>query len=263
MSLLEQIVADKQAEVARNKKRVPRRVLQTLLQDAPKLRGFKRALETGSGPNVIAEVKRASPSKGVLRPEDKPGTWQPDKLAQAYEKGGAKALSVLTDVHYFWGHPDAVLACKEATHLPVLRKDFVVDSYQVAESRLLGADAILLIARILEPKLMQELAHEALGLKLDVLVEVHKENELEAALAIPQALLGINNRDLDTLQIDVARSEKMVAMVPQDRLVVAESGFSKQEELKRMASLGVKAFLIGEALAKSSDPESTLKELLW
>ena len=260
MNILEQIVAVKRREVARAKVRLPAAVLAGLPK--PALRNFKRALSEGPGPNVIAEVKRASPSRGVLRPDDAPGQWQPEQLAQAYERGGAKALSVLTDVHFFWGHPDALLACKEATALPVLRKDFILDAYQIDESRWLGADAVLLIARLLTPGDMLALAERAQALGMDVLVEVHEPSELPAALQVPHAIIGVNNRDLDTLAIDVDRAARLRQQIPEDRVVVAESGLSQPEQLRRLCTLGVKAFLIGESVAKHNNPEAQLARLL-
>lgn len=262
MGVLEQIVIDKQHEVARSKARLPIEALRALLPYASAPRGFMRALQTGAGPHVIAEVKRASPSKGVFRPQDPPGSWQPQLLAQAYARGGAAALSVLTDVHYFWGHPDALQACRAATDLPALRKDFVIDPYQVAESRWLGADAILLIARILAPAQMRALADKAGALGMDVLIEIHDADELDGALAVPGAAIGINSRNLDTFTTDGERIQRLAAQIPADRLVVAESGIYASAQMTSLMHAGVHTFLIGERLAKDDDPEMALRQLI-
>ncbi len=247
------------ANVARRRARLPEQILHMLLKLAPPVRSFKEALTGSPGPAVIAEVKRASPSRGVLRP-DMP--WNPVGLAMAYKLGGARCLSVLTDTPYFWGSDDALGACRDATELPVLRKDFMLDPYQILESRWLGADCVLLIARILEPALLRTLSELALGLGMDVLVEVHDEAELDIALSVPDAIIGINNRNLDTLEIDVNRALGFKSYIPDNRVVVAESGISSAQVVQRYIEAGVNSFLIGEYLACHAHPAKALEELI-
>lgn len=261
MSILQTIVEFKRAEVERAQARLPLDVLTTLARKISAPRGFLKAIKACQGAAVIAEVKRASPSKGVLRPKDPPGAWRPEALAKAYEEGGAAGLSVLTDVHFFWGHPDALQACRGATRLPALRKDFVIDAYQVAESRFLGADAILLIARLLTPETLQALAQEAQRWHMDVLIEVHDAQEIPMALAVPNALIGVNNRDLATFDVDPMRTARLREHVPDDRVMVAESGLQEPADLIRLMDARVNTFLIGENLVVHSNPSAELKRL--
>jgi indole-3-glycerol phosphate synthase len=261
VAILDTILRSKRAEVERSKRRLPMARIAELAAMAPPVRGFARALRAGGSPRIIAEVKRASPSRGVLRPNDPPGAWVPEILARAYEAGGAAALSVLTDVHFFWGHPDALGACREATALPVLRKDFIVDPYQVDESRWLGADAVLLIARALDEATLLACAARAEALGMDVLLEVHTEAELAVAGALPRAVVGVNNRDLSTFAVDIGRSARLRAALPADRLVVAESGLQEPQQLAELAAAGVGAFLIGEHLARHDAPARELARL--
>ncbi len=262
MAVLETILARKREELRRAEARLPRAILAPLAEAAPPARPFAAALSTGDGPRLIAEVKRASPSKGVLRPGQPPHEYRPEEVARAYARGGARALSVLTDVSFFWGSPDALAACRAAADLPALRKDFIVAPYQVDESRWLGADAVLLIARVLDDATLRACAGRARELGMDVLVEVHADEELERALRIDGALVGINHRDLSTLQLDMERAIRLRARVPKDRLLVAESGLSRRADLERLLDAGVQAFLVGEALASQADPEAALRELL-
>lgn len=261
-SILDLILASKRHELHRSQQRLPAAALASLLAQAAAPRGFAAALGHAPGPKIIAEVKRASPSKGVLRPGDRAGTWRPEGLAQAYEEGGAAALSVLTDVHFFWGHPDAVLACSQATRLPVLRKEFIVDPYQVDESRWLGADAILLIVRALEVSMLHACAARALDLGMDVLVEVHDAAELSAALQLSdRVLLGVNHRNLDTFAMDMDLAVRLRDQVPAHRCIVAESGLDDPQQLARLRRAGIDAFLIGEQLARQDDPTGELRRL--
>ena len=260
MSILDTIVARKQREVANARERLPANVLQSLAADAPPPRDFHGALRssTRKPPRIIAEVKRAAPSKGVLRPNDE---WRPEALAQSYERAGAAALSVLTDVHYFWGQPDLLRFCRDATNLPALRKDFIIDPYQVDESRWLGADAILLIVRALDDTTLHACAERAADLGMAALVEIHADDELPRALSVPNAIIGINHRNLDTMTMDMQRAVRLRAQVPEERTLVAESGLATASDLQPLLDAGIDAFLIGSALASRDDPEAALRNL--
>ena len=261
VTVLHQILTSKRAEIVRSKRRLPQARVEELARQVTPPRGFFRALRAADSPCIIAEVKRASPSKGVLRPHDPAHLWRPEVLAQAYEMGGACALSVLTDVHFFWGHPDALGACREATALPALRKDFIIDPYQVYESRWLGADAILLIARALTPQVLEGCAAAARSLGMDMLIEVHEPHELAGALAITDAIIGVNNRDLNTMQVDLGHSERMRALIPNERFMIAESGISSNDDIVRLQQAGVDGFLIGEVLARHDEPSIELSRI--
>jgi indole-3-glycerol phosphate synthase len=261
MAVLDVIVARKREELARSSARLPRTELSRLAEAAPSGGGFAGALTGGSGPRVIAEVKRASPSKGVLRPEIAPLDYRPEDVARAYAAAGARALSVLTDVSFFWGNPDALAACRAAASLPVLRKDFILDPYQVDESRWLGADAILLIVRILDDAAMRACAERARELGMDVLAEVHADDELERALRVEGAIIGVNHRDLGTMQLDMDRALRLCPRIPEARVVVAESGLRSRADLARLEAAGIDAFLVGEALVSRPDPGAALAEL--
>ena len=260
-NILEKILSQKRAEVQRSKERLPAEVLRGLLGNSDPVRDFVAALGSGTAPRIIAEVKRASPSKGVLRGDARFGDWDPVALAQAYERGGAACLSVLTDGPNFWGSADTLVACREAVALPTLRKDFIVDPYQVYESRWLGADAILLMASVLQDDMLQECAAAAQEQGLHILLEVHDEQELERALAVPRAVIGINHRDLRTLELDMDLALALRRKIPKDRVLVAESGLSRAEDLQRLLAQGIRAFLIGGHLAASDCPEKELERL--
>lgn len=261
MSILERIVAQKRGELERARRRLPPEALVELLPQVSKPRPFGAALTGEGAPHVIAEVKRASPSRGLLRPQDPMTRWRPEDLAQKYVDGGASALSVLTDVHFFLGHPDALGACRDATALPVLRKDFILEPYQVDESRWLGADAVLLIVRLLDPAMLRTCGARARELGMDVLVEVHADDELPAALSVEEGIVGINHRDLTTMEMDMDRAIRLRDRMPDNRLVVAESGLVSYEDIERLMAAGISAFLVGETLAKSEQPERELKRL--
>ncbi|MEE8408699.1 MAG: indole-3-glycerol phosphate synthase TrpC, partial [Myxococcota bacterium] len=239
MNFLDRILDAKRAELERAKRRLPYEALRDLVAAATPARDFAGALTRGDGPRIIAEVKRASPSRGVLRPQQATVDWQPEALALEYARGGAVALSVLTDVHFFWGHPDAIAACRDAVDLPALRKEFVLDPYQVDESRWLGADAVLLIVRALDQETLGICAARTAELGMAVLVEIHADSELPAALGIPNAIIGINHRDLEAQTMDMKRAERLRPQIPDDRLVVAESGLSDAAQVKRLAELGI------------------------
>jgi indole-3-glycerol phosphate synthase len=222
-------------------------------------RGFHRALCEGEPPAIIAEIKRRSPSKGLLRPD-----LQPVDCAKAYAEAGAAALSVLTDEHFFGGHLDYLAEIGEAVSLPLLRKDFLVDAYQVDEARVAGADAVLLIVAALEAERLARLHKHAESLGLDVLVEVHDEAELEVALAAGAGLIGVNNRNLATFEVDLGVTERLgrrLAAAESRATLVAESGIGGPADIDRMTAAGASAFLVGESLMREPDLGSALRQL--
>jgi indole-3-glycerol phosphate synthase len=253
LSILERIVAAKRAEIAAARKRVSQKDLENIA--APPPRDFVGALRARR-PAVIAEIKRASPSKGLLRAE-----FDPAAIARSYEKGGAACMSVLTDREFFQGAPEHLEAARAACALPVLRKDFLIDPYQVFEARALGADCVLLIAACLDDAQMRELeslAHEA---GMAVLVEVHDALELGRALKLKTPLIGINNRDLRSFVTRLETTLELLPRVPQDRIVVTESGILSSEDVSRMRAAGVHTFLVGEAFMRAPDPGAALRTL--
>jgi indole-3-glycerol phosphate synthase len=256
---LAEICNAKREHVARRKAELPLAKLEAELPaEAP--RGFARALaaaHTAGRPALIAEIKRASPSKGLIRAD-----FDPAGLARAYAAGGAACLSVLTDEPYFQGRGRYLGDARAAAPLPALRKDFMLDPWQIVESRWLGADAVLLIMACLDNARAGELARTAVGLGMDVLVEVHDEAELDRALALPGTLLGVNNRDLRTLRVDLATFECLAPRVPADRVLVAESGLHGHADLARMARAGARAFLVGESLMRERDVAAATRRLL-
>ena len=242
-------------EVERRREIVTLSQLEAALTERPESRPFQEAL-TRPGISVIAEHKRRSPSAGVIRE----GADVAD-VVRAYERGGAAALSIVTERPHFDGSLDDLRAARAATNLPVLRKDFIVDPYQLLESAAAGADAILLIVAALEPDAVGELAREAWALDLDVLVEVHDEEELEVALEVEAEVIGINNRDLEDFSIDIERTYELLSDVPTGKTVVSESGFSTREQLDELDRVGVDAVLIGETLMRAPDLEAACREL--
>jgi len=259
--ILQRILARKHEEIAARSAQLPRALLETRIAQAPPLRGFADAIaaKIGAGlPAVIAEVKKASPSKGVIRPD-----FDPAAIARSYEAGGAACLSVLTDVDFFQGDDAYLQQARAACALPVLRKDFVVDPYQVLEARALGADCILLIVAALDDRRMAELAMLAADLGMDVLVEVHDIDELERALQIPARLLGINNRNLRTFEVSLETTLTLRDAVPRDRILVTESGISAPADVQRMRAAGVDAFLVGETFMRDPHPGAALQRLFF
>ncbi len=226
----------------------------------PGRRYFIRALQDKikqGTPAVIAEVKKASPSKGVIR-ED----FNPEDIAQSYQQGGAACLSVLTDVPYFQGHDDYLLMAKKATKLPVLRKDFIIDPWQIYQSKALGADCVLLIVACLSDVDLMHMTLLAQDLGMDVLMEVHDEKELSRALKTPAQLIGINNRNLKTFETDIATSERLLNHIDEGRLVVSESGIRNHADVVRLQAAGVHCFLVGESLMRQPQPGTALKALI-
>jgi len=258
--VLARITADKRRHVATRKAEVPEAEVLRRAAAAGPLRGFRAALARRTAarlPALIAELKKASPSKGLIRPD-----FDPASLAQAYAAGGADCLSVLTDRPYFQGEDAYLVAARAAVDLPVLRKDFIVDPYQVPESRALGADCILLILAALDDAAAKELMAAATEYGLDVLVEVHDREELDRALALDAGMIGINNRNLKTLSVDLATAEQLAPLLPPSVLAVGESGLSTAADLRRLMDIGVYAFLIGETFMRQPDIAAAVQELL-
>lgn len=256
---LARICADKLRHVARCKSQRPLSEVEAAARAAGPVRGFADSLRRASadGYGLIAEIKRASPSKGLIRND-----FDPASLAQAYARGGAACLSVLTDVPYFQGSDEFLVQARAACGLPVLRKDFTLDPYQVVEARALGADCILLIMAALDDATARSLSAIAKDWGMDVLIEVHDGRELDRALALECDLLGVNNRNLKTLAVDLQTSIDLVPKIPADRVPVVESGLSTHADLVSMAEVGARCFLVGESLMRQPDVEAAVRALL-
>lgn len=259
MNILERIAAEKREEVKRQKRKVSEAALVAAAKDVAR-RDFAAAIAGRLARQeiaIIAEIKKASPSAGVIR-----RVFDPAAIARSYEAAGAACLSVLTEARHFQGSASHLAAARAACSLPVLRKDFLVDPYQVVEAAAMGADCILIILAMVDDALAWDLAQAASDFKLSVLAEVHSLSELERALKLPAHMIGINNRDLRSFKTDLAISESLAPAIPQDRIIVAESGIHSRKDLQRLIANGIRAFLIGEALMRASDPGHALAELM-
>jgi indole-3-glycerol phosphate synthase len=257
LSILGRILTAKRAEIAAAREKSSEEEMKRRARGAPAPRDFVAALRAKQ-PAVIAEIKRASPSKGLLRPD-----FDPAAIAKSYENGGAACVSVLTDREFFQGAPEHLSVARSACSLPALRKDFLIDPYQVFESRALGADCILLIAACLADSEMSELEKLAESLGMAVLVEVHDADELERALKLKTPLIGINNRNLRNFETRLETTLDLLPRIPRERLVITESGILSSADVSRMRAKGVHAFLVGEAFMRASDPGAELKKLFF
>lgn len=259
-SILQRILQRKSEEIAAGKAVAPLAELTARARDCVPARGFEYQLRQSllTGPAVIAEVKKASPSAGVIREDFRPGA-----IARSYESAGAACLSVLTDKDFFQGDVSYLQEARGACGLPVLRKDFMMDPWQIPESRVMGADCILLIAAALEQSLMQELLGLAKDSGMDVLIEVHDEIEMQRALQLDHDLIGVNNRNLNTFETSLATSERLKKMLSDDQMLVTESGIRTTADVKRMQSSGINSFLVGEAFMREEDPGYALKRMFF
>jgi indole-3-glycerol phosphate synthase len=256
-TILDEIVAYTREFVAESKRRISFEALKEQAAASSDERCFMRALQEADGIALIAEVKKASPSKGLIRPD-----FDPVEIAATYEANGARAVSVLTDERYFKGSACALTQVRQAVDLPILRKDFTVDPYQVYEARAIGADAVLLIVSILSADQLKDYIGLAHSLNLDALVEVHTEDELETALSAEAQIVGINNRDLRTFQTDLSVTEHLIGQMPEDVIAVSESGIHTREDVLRLQKAGADAILVGESLMREPDIGKKLRELL-
>jgi indole-3-glycerol phosphate synthase len=259
--ILEKIILVKHREIEESRSAVSLSELEKQCSDLPPTRDFVHALRSRvekSQPAVIAEIKKASPSKGVIR-ED----FDPVQIARSYEQSGAACLSVLTDREFFQGAPEYLTAVKAGTTIPVIRKDFIIDPYQVYEARAMGADCILLIVAALEMAQMRELERVSRGLDMAVLVEVHSQEELESALELETPLIGINNRNLRTFETDIRTSLMVAERIPSERVVITESGINTREDVALMVKNSIYAFLVGESMMRKADPGAALTDLFF
>lgn len=260
-TVLEKILVRKREEIEQARRHTPEAALHDAIESAPEVRGFvaalKRRHEVGE-PGVIAEVKKASPSKGVIRDD-----FRPAEIAKSYEKGGAACLSVLTDRDFFQGDDAYLRQARGVVSLPVLRKEFIIDPWQVLQTRALGADCVLLIAAALPAERLFELNDLVRQLGMDCLIEVHNEAELDVALQTGNHMIGINNRDLNTFETSLAVTTDLLFSIPDDRLVVSESGIHTAADVRLLREHGVHSFLVGEAFMRAEDPGAALSELFF
>lgn len=257
MTILNKIYHHKLYEIAENKKRIPLEALKKGIQKGQDTKTFSHALKCDTNISIIAEIKKASPSLGIIK-ED----FNPIEIARLYEAGGAAAISVLTDEKYFQGNLKCLMDVKKSVNLPILRKDFIIDAYQIYEARFAGADAILLIASLLSKEEIQHFLDLARALDMDCLVEVHAEAELQKVLQTSATIIGINNRDLATFKIDLETTDLLIPMIPDGKIIVSESGIKSRAEIVKLLQVGINAILVGETLMKSYDIPTKLHELL-
>ncbi len=256
-TILEKIVATKRREIEAAKVAAPGDELRAQLKDAPPVRDFFGALSAPGSIHLIAEVKQASPSKGLIRPD-----FQPTQIATIYAQGGASCISVLTDQPYFQGSLDHLRAIRQVVDLPLLRKDFILDRYQLYEARLAGADGVLLIAECLDDCQLRSLHNEALDLGMTPLVELYEESNIERVLGAGALLVGVNNRNLHTFEVDLQHTLRIQRQIPADRVLVSESGIATRADVLRLENAGVRAMLVGESLLRQPDISAALKGLL-
>jgi indole-3-glycerol phosphate synthase len=255
-TVLEKIMHDKVHEIMGAKDKLPAISIECVLDRAPDVHSFKKGL-AGHRPAIIAEIKKASPSAGLIRKD-----FDPVKIVREYQDSGAAAISVITEVQHFQGGLEILALLRWSTRLPILRKDFIVDSYQILEARHAGADAVLLIAALLDTSSLKDLRIEAERYGMDALVEIHNETELQKALDTGASILGVNNRDLRTFEASIDVSLKMAPIIPQNVIAVAESGIRTSDDIRRLADVGYRGFLVGEHLMRSPSPGKALAELL-
>lgn len=260
-TILKKIIERKREEVLERKRRVSLTQLETDITGLPKTRGFVSAIQQRlrqNSPAIIAEIKKASPSKGVIREN-----FRPAEIALDYERGGAACLSVLTDIDFFQGADAYLQEARAAVSLPVIRKDFMIDPYQIIESRIIGADCVLLIVSALSAQELASLNQLALSIGLDVLVEVHNRQELELALTLPNTLIGINNRNLHSFEVSLETTYSLLEDIPKDKIVVTESGILDKSDVALMQERGVNSFLVGESFMRADSPGEKLKSLFF
>ncbi|MCS5587931.1 MAG: indole-3-glycerol phosphate synthase TrpC [Porticoccaceae bacterium] len=257
-TVLKKILTRKREEVTERQSRVSLDQIHKEIEIAAPPRGFAAALAAkiaADQPAVIAEIKKASPSKGVIREH-----FDPVAIAKSYQQGGATCLSILTDIDFFQGADEYLKTARAACALPVIRKDFIIDEYQLYESRALGADCVLLIVAALEPSKLKRLHEVALSVGLDVLIEVHNQAELELALDLDNQMLGINNRNLHTFEVSLENTYQLLDKIPEDRIIITESGINSRQDVLAMRNKKVNAFLVGEAFMRSDEPGQQLRE---